>query len=250
MTLMTGIYIFTSQIIIVRLLPIAHGGDQDFFLMFGHTKTEIENLCQNSNTPFFDVGDVVKGSMSISSPLLTIIGTSPFFLAGGAGVLFTQSLGKDSKAKAREVYKTSFWMIALYTIALISILCALNRPILNAMSAKPTTCSDDTLNEYYQKVTSEQVVLASDYTLVMTGGLFLTMFTILFASLIKSEGRFKLVAITGIMCNILSIGLVVIFIYIAKIGIAGGALGNVVSFTVYLGVLLIYLIILNKRQDT
>ncbi|GHU27604.1 hypothetical protein FACS1894152_4430 [Bacilli bacterium] len=43
MTLMTGIYIFTSQIIIVRLLPIAHGNNgQDFLLMFGHTKTEIE----------------------------------------------------------------------------------------------------------------------------------------------------------------------------------------------------------------
>jgi Na+-driven multidrug efflux pump len=141
-------------------------------------------------------------------------------------------------------------MIAVYSIALIGILCALNRPMLSAMSATQTKSSDPELSAYYAEAHSEQIKLASDYTLVFSGGLILTMFTVFFSSLIKSEGRFKLVAITGIVCNILSIALVVLFIYVAKIGIVGGALGNVVSFFINLGVLLIYLWILNKRKDT
>jgi Na+-driven multidrug efflux pump len=68
----------------------------------------IKNLCKENNLDFYDVSDVVKGAISISSPLATIIGTSPFFIAGGATVLFTQSLGNSNQTKAQEVFKTSF----------------------------------------------------------------------------------------------------------------------------------------------
>jgi Na+-driven multidrug efflux pump len=102
-TLMVGVYIFATQIIIVRLLPPTI----DFYATFGHTEEEIRTLIGSSGQ-FVSIGDIVKGSMSISSPILTIIGTSPFFLATGAGVLFTQSLGKNNKVKANEVFKTSF----------------------------------------------------------------------------------------------------------------------------------------------
>jgi Na+-driven multidrug efflux pump len=46
--------------------------------------------------------------MSICTPIVTIIGTSPFFIAGGATVLFTQAMGRSSKYKAEQVFKTSF----------------------------------------------------------------------------------------------------------------------------------------------
>jgi Na+-driven multidrug efflux pump len=100
-TLMSGIYIFAAQIIIVRLLPPTI----DFQATFGHSEDEIKALAGNS---FYDISDIVKGSMSISTPILTIVGTSPFFLASGAGVMFTQSLGKNNRDKAHEVFKTSF----------------------------------------------------------------------------------------------------------------------------------------------
>jgi Na+-driven multidrug efflux pump len=99
-TLMSGIYIFATQIIIVRLLPPTI----DFYATFGYTEQQIIDWGGHVTT----ISDVVKGSMSISSPILTIIGSSPFFLASGAGVMFTQSLGKNNKGKAREVFKTSF----------------------------------------------------------------------------------------------------------------------------------------------
>jgi Na+-driven multidrug efflux pump len=103
-TLMIGVYIFATQIIIVRLLPLTI----DFQTTFGHTEDEIKYLIGIKGGQFVSIGDIVKGSMSISSPILTVVGTSPFFLATGAGVLFTQSLGKNNKVKANEVFKTSF----------------------------------------------------------------------------------------------------------------------------------------------
>jgi Na+-driven multidrug efflux pump len=107
MTLMTGVYIFVSQVIIVRLVPISHGNTaENFNYWFGMDYATIYGLAGKDH--FYDVGDVVRGATSISSPILTIIGTSPFFIAGGASVLFTQAMGRSSKYKAEQVFKTSF----------------------------------------------------------------------------------------------------------------------------------------------
>jgi Na+-driven multidrug efflux pump len=250
MTFMTGIYIFTSQVIINRLVPIAHGSDvaTNFQYWFGVSESTIKNLLGDKK--FYDVGDVVKGAMSISSPLVTIIGSSPFFLAGGAAVLFTQSMGKQSKYKADQVFKTSFYMVLILAVIETSLLLGLHKVVLTAMSSPAEYSADAVLNAYYQKVHDLQISFASEYTFIYSAGIILPLLIFYLASLIKSEGRFKLVVFTSIACNVLNIGLIVIFILFGHLDMYGGALGSTVSYAINLLVLLFYLIHLNRTDQT
>jgi Na+-driven multidrug efflux pump len=195
--------------------------------------------------------------MSISSPLATIIGSSPFFLAGGAGVLFTQAMGKQSKYKAEQVYKTSFYMVLLLAILETVLLLSTSNPLLTAMSApvekvditsSPFSISD--IQNYFQKVHDLQISFGNSYIMVYSAGIILPLLIYYFASLIKSEGRFKLVVATSIVCNLLNIGLIVIFILVAKLNMIGGALGSTISYAINLIVLIFYLYHLNKSEQT
>jgi Na+-driven multidrug efflux pump len=109
MALMTGIYYFMNQVMIIRFVPSSHGdAQQNFTYWFGMDNDQYNYIKGQLGKDFLDVGDIVKGAISISSPIATIIGTSPFFVAGGAVVLFTQSLGNNNQTKAQEVFKTTF----------------------------------------------------------------------------------------------------------------------------------------------
>jgi Na+-driven multidrug efflux pump len=199
---------------------------------------------------FYDVGDIVKGAMSISSPIATIIGSSPFFLAGGAAVLFTQAMGRESKYKADQVFKTSFYMVLIMALMLTMILLLIDKPILTLMSSPIEQSSNPTLQTYFTKVHDLQISFASNYLLVYSASVILPLFIFYLASLIKSEGRFKVVVITSILCNLLNIALIVIFILFAQLDMVGGALGSTVSYAVNLLVLLFYLVRLNRRGET
>jgi Na+-driven multidrug efflux pump len=114
MLLMSVVYIFASQIILVRLVP--EHGTNTFQNLFHVSESEINSFIAqiNSDTQHtgtvekFLVSDAVRASMSISSPLAVIIASSPFFIADGTAVLFTQTLGHSNRTKANQVYKTGF----------------------------------------------------------------------------------------------------------------------------------------------
>jgi Na+-driven multidrug efflux pump len=191
--------------------------------------------------------------MSISSPIVTIIGSSPFFLAGGAAVLFTQSMGKQTKYKADQVFKTSFYMVLILAILETACLIGFNHIILVAMSSPPEqalSTDPPELQTYFQKVHDLQISFASHYTMIYSAGILLPLLIFYFASLIKSEGRFRVVVVTSIVCNCLNIGLIVIFILFGHLDMYGGALGSTVSYAVNLIILLIYMVRLNMRNET
>jgi Na+-driven multidrug efflux pump len=188
--------------------------------------------------------------MSISSPIATIIGSCPFFLAGGAAVLFTQAMGRESKYKADQVFKTSFYMVLIMALTLTTLLLVLDKPILTLMSSPVEQSSDPTLQIYYQEVHNLQITFASSYLMVYSAGIILPLFIFYLASLIKSEGRFRVVVATSILCNLLNIALIVVFILFAHLDMIGGALGSTVSYAINLIVLLVYLIHLNRTGQT
>jgi Na+-driven multidrug efflux pump len=188
--------------------------------------------------------------MSIASPIATIIGSSPFFLAGGAGVLFTQAMGRQNKDKADQVFKTSFYMVLLMALLETCLLLILNNPILTAMSSPVEKVTDPQMQIYFQKIHDLQITFANNYTMIYSAGIVLPLLIFYFASLIKSEGRFKIVVITSIACNILNIGLIVIFILFAHLDMIGGALGSTVSYGINLSILIGYLAYLNRTNQT
>jgi Na+-driven multidrug efflux pump len=208
----------------------------------------IKDLCGPNN--FSDVGDVVKGAMSISSPLVTIIGSSPFFLAGGATVLFAQAMGKQNKYKSEQVFKTSFYMVLFLALLETALLLVTYRPLLQVMSSPVEKSSNPDLQAYFNKVHELQLKFASDYVLVYSAGIPMPLLIFYFASLIKSEGRFRVVVITSILCNILNLGLIVVFILVGHLNMLGGSLGSTVSYAINLVILLIYLSHLNRTEQT
>lgn len=250
--LMTGIYYFANQIIIVKLLPIAHGNKQQNFNYWFHMDYEaIKNLVNNNGFDFYDVSDVVRGAISISSPVATIIGTSPFFIAGGASVLFTQSLGNNDQNKAQEVFKTSFWMVILLSALEIIILLSINHPLLNVISSpvKRNTGNAE-LDLYYQTTHDLQIKIASQLTIVYSCCLIIPMFMTYFGALIKSEGKFKIVAITSVISNIVNIGLTFLFVLVIKTDGYGAPISTIMCQSINLIFLLIYLVYLNKKKMT
>jgi Na+-driven multidrug efflux pump len=211
---------------------------------------QIKQLCIDNKVGFYSVGDVVKGAISISTPMSAIIGSSPFFLAGGAAVLFTQAMGRGSKYKADQVFKTSFYMVLIMALGMTVLLLLVNKPLLTLMSAPAEQSNNEVLKGYFQQIHDLQIKFANNYLTVYSAGIILPLFIFYLASLIKSEGRFKVVVITSVLCNLLNIGLIVIFILFAHLGMVGGALGSTVSYSINLIVLLIYLIHLNRTGQT
>lgn len=254
MTLMTGIYYFANQIIIVKLLPIAHGNaQQNFNYWFGNNINylQIKDLCKQNGLDFYDVSDIVKSAISISSPIATIIGTSPFFIAGGATVLFTQSLGNNNQNKASEVYKTSFWMVTFLSLLEMIVLISINHPLLNALSSPIKHVENNAdLNSYFIKAHDLQIKIASQLTIVYASCLIIPMFMVYFGSLIKSEGRFKIVVAINIICNIANIGITSLFVLVIKTDGYSAPISTLLCQSVNLAFLLIYLSHLNKHYKT
>lgn len=243
MTFMTGIYLFSSQLIIATFVPKIFNNDwQNVFSKYGDlgvTGVDINKI--SIQTP----ADIVKSALSICSPIATIIGSSPFFLAGGASILFGRSLGAESRTKSNTIFKTSFWMVFILAIFETGILCAINEPILNRMAVLNTNHTAE-----QEWIHTLQVKWANEYTMVLSIGIILPLFLFYFASLIRAEGRFWVVVITNIICNILNLGFICFYIVVCKLDFIGGALGNTTSYLINIIVLIIYLSWLNKKNMT
>jgi Na+-driven multidrug efflux pump len=141
-------------------------------------------------------------------------------------------------------------LVGILAVLEIAVMMGLNNPILNAMSSSTQQSTDPILGPYYQKVHDLQIHYASIYTMFLTGLLLLTMFVFYFSTLIKSEGRFKVAVIASVICNILNIALVVIFIYVIKVGIVGAGIAASISYFINIVILIAYIKLLSKHKTS
>jgi Na+-driven multidrug efflux pump len=141
-------------------------------------------------------------------------------------------------------------MVVILAIAEITLLMLINKSLLNAMSSPMEHSGDPILSIYYQKVHDLQIDYANTYTMFLIGLLLLTFLVVYFTTLVKSEGRFKIIVIASVSCNILNIGLSIIFIYVARVGIAGAGVASLISYIVNMTILVFYVKYLIKKNDT
>jgi Na+-driven multidrug efflux pump len=141
-------------------------------------------------------------------------------------------------------------MIVLFSLLEMIILLSINHPLLNALSSPIKQSSNSELNLYYQKTHDLQIKIASQLTIVYAGCLLVPMLMTYFGQLIKSEGRFKIVATVSIVSNIANIAITSLLVLFAKTDGYSAPISAILCQTFNLVFLLLYLSYLNKNKKT
>jgi Na+-driven multidrug efflux pump len=137
------------------------------------------------------------------------------------------------------------------------LLCGLAHPLLTAFAGNVNHVTSVThpadaqrLNDYYAAVHQVEIGFAFKYIVILAAGITLPMLIFFFGSLIRSEGKFRVVTIISVVSNIFNIGVSVLFIQFAHLGVMGGSLSCLVCYFGNLIFLLFYLIYLMKKNET
>ena len=260
--LMMGIYVFADQLLLSRLVP--HDGVHNFDEIFQYDEATIRSAVDyfNNNNPdynidFLTVSEIIKSSISISTPLVLILNAVPLLGAMGASILFTQSIARNDLYKGKQIYKTSFY--AMIAIALMSVVvfASINKMVLeitsgsdmNFDSLTPNSTEQIAIN-YYKDCRNFQTLWASRYTLMLAFGTFFNCILTYYSFMIRAEGRIFLVTIGAIFCNLLNIGLDVLMISVFKLGMAGGGIASIIGWATNAGIYIAYVYCLSRKEKT
>jgi Na+-driven multidrug efflux pump len=56
-----------------------------------------------------NTGDIVKSAVNITTTVISVINGVPAIAAVGAGVMYTQAIARGDRAKANQIWKTTFY---------------------------------------------------------------------------------------------------------------------------------------------
>ncbi|MDO4648829.1 MAG: MATE family efflux transporter [Eubacteriales bacterium] len=157
------------------------------------------------------LGDsAMVASVSIVSPLFSLLMAVATMIGFGACTLITNSFGANDLEQAKMISSVSFWAAILFSIVIIPILLVLRSPLLYLLGA-----------------TSETFGYASEYfTILLLGAPFMILSTML-ASIIRADGSIKESMIGNIAGTITNLVLDPVFILVLKQGVKGAAIATV-----------------------
>ncbi|MDE5553519.1 MAG: polysaccharide biosynthesis C-terminal domain-containing protein [Malacoplasma sp.] len=266
-SLASGIYVFADQILMVKLLPInTHYNVQD---VFGENYKAIE-VIKNKGLDHYintDVASVVRTAISLSSPL-TIVCTAITLLLGlGISINYSKMLGKKDYQKAKETWSNGFFLTLFFSIGTSIILCLINEPIINVQSkstnldkilsqinnSKSIIISDlerEKINNFLVKSQNLSLTWANNYSYVLLSLNFLNAYTMVFISLLNSEGKNGIPTIFILLANIINVGLDSLLLLFTSIGILGAAIATVISWILSVSIFVVYIYKLNRKNDT
>jgi Na+-driven multidrug efflux pump len=130
------------------------------------------------------------------------------------------------------------------------ILLLINQQLLSVTSSPVEHTSNETLNAYYQKVHDLQIGIAQQLTIIYSASLLIPMLITYFASLIRAEGKFKIVVGINIICNVINIGLTIFLVLVAKIDAYSGSTSTLICYLINFTALMFYLSHLNHKNQT
>jgi Na+-driven multidrug efflux pump len=201
---------------------------------------------------------VVKSALSISSPFSTIFTTVPFFIAGGAGVMFTQAIGRGDRQRAYEIFKTGLFIVIALALLSTLIILLIAKPLLTVLAGPAVklntpghqTGDMEIMQAYYNQVHNTEIDFAYRYVFVLGSAMIMPMLIFYFSSLIKSEGRFKIVALFSVFCNLCNILADYVMVMFAHDGMRGGGIASVECYAINIILLAVYLFYLNSKNKT
>jgi Na+-driven multidrug efflux pump len=116
----------------------------------------------------------------------------------------------------------------------------------------PNASSQDgqMVQQYYDLVHNLEIQYAHNYVFVLSAGMIMPMIIFYFSALIKSEGRFKIVALFSVICNLCNIGADYAMVMWAHQGMLGGGIASIECYAINILLLAGFLFYLNAKDKT
>jgi Na+-driven multidrug efflux pump len=108
MAIMTALYIFADQLMMVNLIPKVHTNQE----MFGSNWPAYEAIINSPQYSFVSqcsVASVVRTATAYSTPATLLINASTLLIGNGTAIKFNNFSGKKEFGKAQKVYQRGFY---------------------------------------------------------------------------------------------------------------------------------------------
>lgn len=259
--LMSSLYAFIDQIMMVKLIPAVMSNNQ----LYGNQYEQflsIQELHPDLITKF-NVTDVVRTAIAYSAPITVFINAASLLIANGTAINYSRSSGSTNKDMVRKSWSLGFYMNLFFSVIITVILLALievwmkfeaGHTLQNSLnSIKDLGLSDSDysiVKSVYEISFNQTHKFATQYSYIIASGTIFSMYTSFLSLLIISEGKQVMVTCGAIICNLINILLDWIFIYYGKLAMVGGSIATVIGWILNAGLYFIYLRYLGKADQT
>lgn len=269
LTLLFGIYIFVDQILIVNLVPKdGHNYLQTYFQNIGQLDlyNRISQYISSNQNISLSVSNNISDfiaypTSNLIGPFSLIILSFGYLISAGGAVLFSKSLALNDNDLHKKVVWNTFYATIIFSVVATILMIFIQDPILKTMVPQNVYVNEvignnsnnitiDELNQYLKLYYQGTVDQANQYIYWINGGILLTCLTNLFIFYLRGESKNLWVTLMGVFANILNVVLDVILLSVVKTGIMGGGIATFSGQFVNLLLISIYLIYLNKKQQT
>ncbi len=169
------------------------------------------------------LGETAMAALTSSTPVILLLTAIGMGATNGLSIILSQKIGAGDKKQINSLVTTSFVAAVLFSVILIIILELELPAILNCLNTR-----------------SELFDMAYDYLAVYLLGYISTFLYLYFAALLRSYGNTYLQAISILLCTVLDCILNPIFI--KWIGFNGAAITTIISESISVIILVVYLI--------
>lgn len=262
-SLATGIYVFADQILMVRVLPEnkTYFSPEKIYGVDLYNKIIMvlkENPSLKINT---DISSVVRTAVSLSSPLTLICTAITLMLGLGISINYSKMMGKKDYESAKNVWSNGFYLCIMVSLLTSIILIASSFGIIPLQSKKTnldellknikiSELEKVTIETFLEKSRNLSIEWAKEYAMITIGFNIFNCYTMMFISLLNSEGKNGIPTIFILFANIINIGLDAILLYFTKLGISGAAIATAISWIISTIIFVVYIYVLNKKNNT
>lgn len=262
-SLATGIYVFADQILMVRVLPEnkTYFSPEKIYGVDLYNKIIMvlkENPSLKINT---DISSVIRTAVSLSSPLTLICTAITLMLGLGISINYSKMMGKKDYDSAKNVWSNGFYLCIIVSLLTSIILIGASFGVIPLQSKKTnldellknikiSELEKITIETFLEKSRNLSIDWAKEYAMITIGFNIFNCYTMMFISLLNSEGKNGIPTIFILFANIINIGLDAILLYFTKLGISGAAIATAISWIISTIIFVVYIYVLNKKNNT
>ncbi len=159
-------------------------------------------------------GENALAATAVTWPLVMLLQAFGFLVGSGGAVLIAQSHGAKNEKLGQRFFAQTLFLVMAWSLLLTALTFPFLRPILSVLGA-----------------TEELMPVSLNYSRILTGGVFVSIFMSMCLEVIRNDGHPTLsmiLMVTGLLGNIL---LDWVFVFLFGYGAVGAAIATVVSQT-------------------
>lgn len=256
----TGVYIFVDQIMMTRLIPLNPNFDINKIFGFDNV-TKLHELIKIYNLPIsLDMSSVIRTANSLSAPFVQIGMALALLLGLGTSISFSKALGKKDKDKLNQIWSNGFYTTIVAAIISSAVVIAISTFMIPFQAKNGNTAFDLSkvvveadrviIQDFLDKSRDLSIKYATDYTYMSIGFNVFNCLSLLFVSLLNSEGKNLWCTILIIVTNIFNILFDYLLITFTNLGILGAAIATNMSWIISVILVTIYMYVLNLKHST